>query len=244
MKGSNTVPNLQTPVIPSSPSLSPSDPSEIVPPLDGSEVVNAGELIITNFIDVGITYYNKISHTVLAVLDPSITDSDVIFARPLSKVPRSIERTSKPRKRIAVLLSSASLVNMVLLAKTRRTSFCTDDLDLSLLCMVISSRVKPCKIFVNEVLSKEKYRLFCNLRSAAKELGIKYVMHRGGRFMARARGRDRAHVFESLSDFQAIQSASRNKIMRPVACDAAGASGVGEPRPIVLGRGSSASKNQ
>ena len=35
------------------------------------------------------------------------------------------------RTRIAVLLSSASLVNRVLLAKTKRTRFCTDDLDLS-----------------------------------------------------------------------------------------------------------------
>ena len=58
--------------------------------------------------------------------------------------------------------------------------------------------------------------------------------------MARARGRDKAQVFESLSDLQAIRSASRKKITRPVACDAAGVSEVGEPRPTVLRPGSSA----
>ena len=49
--------------------------------------------------------------------------------------------------------------------------------------------------------------------SAAKGLGIKYVWHHGGRFMARMRSGYRVHVFESLSDLQAIQCASRNKIL-------------------------------
>ena len=155
-------------------------------------------------------------------------------ARPLSIVPTSIEQTSHPRRRIMVLLSSASLVNRVLLAKRRRTRFCTDDLNLSLLSVNVSSQVKPCKIFINEALSKGRYRLFCNLRSASYGLGIEYVWHRGGKFMARARGRERAHVFELLSDLQAIQSLPCNKILRLVACNAPGASEAGEPRPIVL----------
>ena len=37
--------------------------------------------------------------------------------------------------------------------------------------------------------------------------------------MARMRSGDRVHVFESLSELQAIQSASRNKILQPFACD-------------------------
>ena len=105
--------------------------------------------------------------------------------------------------------------------------------------MEVSSRAKTCKIFVNEALSKERYKLFCNLRSAAKGLGLKYVWHRGGKFMARMRSGNRVHVFESLSDLQAIQSASRKKILQPFACDAPGASDAGEPRSTVLGRGSS-----
>ena len=62
--------------------------------------------------------------------------------------------------------------------------------------------------------------------------------------MARARSRDRAHVIESLLDLQTIQSAMPNRILRPVACNAPGASEAGESRLIVLGRGSSASKDQ
>ena len=69
---------------------------------------------------------------------------------------------------------------------------------------------------------------------------MKYVWHRGGKFIARARGRERAHVFESLTDLQAIQSSTRNKILQPVVCNAPGTFEAGETRPIVLGRGSSA----
>ena len=56
---------------------------------------------------------------------------------------------------MAVLLSSASLVNKVLLAKTKRARFCTHNLNLSLLGMEVSSWPKTCKIFVSEALSKE-----------------------------------------------------------------------------------------
>ena len=62
--------------------------------------------------------------------------------------------------------------------------------------------------------------------------------------MARMRSGHRVHVFESLLDLQAIQFASRNKILQPFACAAPGASDADEPRSTVLGRGSSASADQ
>ena len=105
-------------------------------------MVNTGELIITNFIDDEVIDYKKIAHTVLVALDPNISDSDIILARPLSIVPLSTEQTSQPRRKVAVLLSSPSLVNKVLLAKTKRTCFCMADLDLSLLGVELSSRAK------------------------------------------------------------------------------------------------------
>ena len=187
---------------------------------DRSEVVSNGELIITNYIDGKLDSYNKVAHAVLATLDPSVTISDIISARPLSIVTPTVEQMNKP-SRIAVTLSSSSVVSRVLQAKTKRTRFCTDDLDPTVLGGDLSTRVKKhCKIFVNEALSKEKFKLFCNLKSAAKSLGIKYVWHRGGRFMARARGGDRAHVFESLSDLQAILHASRNNFTQSGGRDA------------------------
>ena len=180
----------------------------------------------------------------LVALDPNISDSDIILVRPLSIVSRSTEETSQPKRRVAVLLSFPSPVNKVLLAKTKRTRFCTGDLDISLLGVELSSRAKDCKIFVDEALSKERYRLFCNLRSAAEGLGIKYVWHCGGRFIARMRGGDTVHVSESLSDLQAIQIASRNKIQRPVAHDVSSPSGTGGHPPTMMGRGISASEGQ
>ena len=105
-------------------------------------MVNTGELIITNFIDDEVIDYKKITHTVLVALDPNISDSDIILARPLSIVPLSTEQTSQPKRKVAVLLSSPSLVNKVLLAKTKRTCFCMADLDLSLLGVELSSRAK------------------------------------------------------------------------------------------------------
>ena len=196
----------QTPTVPlpSSPSLSSSCLT------DRSEVVSNGELIITNYIDGEIDSYNKVAHAVLAALDPSDTISDILSARLLSIVTPTVEQMNKP-SRIAVKLASSPVVNRVLQTKTKRTRFCTDDLDPTVLGGDLSTRVKKhCKIFVNEAHSKEKFKLFCNLKSAAKSLGIKYVWHRGGRFMARAQGGDRAHLFESLSELQAILHASRN----------------------------------
>ena len=110
--------------------------------------------------------------------------------------------------------------------------------------MEVSSVAKTCKIFVNEALCKERYKLFSNLRSAAQGLVVKYVWHRGGKFFARMRGGHRGHVFESQSDLQALQSASRNRIEQSFTRDARRASDVGEPRPTMLGRGSSASEEQ
>ena len=171
-------------------------------------MVNDGELIITNFIDNDKAAYSQIAFTALTFLEPSITPSDITLARPLSVPPKNSEQTNRS-SRIAVLLSSRSLNSKVLLAMSKRTRLSTDDLNTSLLGGELSKHVKHCKIFINEALSKERFKLFCNLKSAAKNLGIKYVWHRGGKFMARVRGGERLHVFESLSDLQAIRSASR-----------------------------------
>ena len=116
--GGNSAPNLQTLLNPLSSPSPPPTMSLTLPPLDGSEVVNTGELIITNFIDGEITDYKQFAHTVLIALEPSISESDIILARPLSIVPRFTRQTSQPRRRVVVSLSSAFLVIKVMLAKT------------------------------------------------------------------------------------------------------------------------------
>ena len=191
--------------------------------MEGTEVVNNGELIITNFVDSDIADYKKVAFVVLVALVPSITISDIILARPLSLPPAPVEQSNQPRSRIAVLLSSASLVGKVLLARSDKVRISTDDLDISLLGSELLKHVRHCKIFVNEALCKERFKLFCSLKSAAKNLGIRYVYHRGGKFMARVRGGDRVHVFESLSDLQVIRNASRSttsRSLQPALCAA------------------------
>ena len=213
-----------------SPPLAPI-PSQTLALVEGTEVVNNGELIITNFIDDDITDYKKVAFTVLAALVPSITISDVNLARPLSlPPPPHVKQLNQSRGRIAVLLSSVSLVNRVLLARSEKTRFSTSDLDISLLGSELSKRVRHCKIFINEALCKEKFKLFCTLKSAAKDLGIAYVWHRGGKFMARVRRRDRVHVFESLADLHAIRSASRSTKSQPLQPDALRATEASIPR--------------
>ena len=85
-------------------------PSQTHALVEGTKVVNNGELIITNFVDSDIADYKKIGFVVLAALVPSISISDIILARPLSLSPAPVEQSNQPRSRIAVLLSSASLV--------------------------------------------------------------------------------------------------------------------------------------
>ena len=48
---------------------------------------------------------------------------------------------------------------------------------------------------------------FKSLRPIAQRLGFKYVRHAGGKFLARRRTGERAHVFASAADLQAIQTA-------------------------------------
>ena len=127
----------------------------------------------------------------MVVLVPSITISDIILARPLSLSLSPFQQSNQPRSRIAFLLSSASLVSKVLLARSNKIRISTDDHDISLLGSELSKHVRHSKLFVNEALCKERFKLFCSLKSAAKNLGIRYVWHRGGKFMARVRGGDR-----------------------------------------------------
>ena len=103
--GGHTAPNHQIPVNPPSSSLPFPTTFLTLAPLDGSEVVNTGELIVTNFIDGEVTNYNRLAHTMLVALDPSITDSVVILARPLSIVSRMIkhEPTKEENNGLALL---------------------------------------------------------------------------------------------------------------------------------------------
>ena len=173
-------------------------------------MVRSGELILTNFINGNIEDYKKVAHVVLATLLPSIDISDISDARPLSSH-SSVEGGDAMVGRVAVSLSSPAVVNRVLHARSGRTRFSSADLNPALLDGDLASRVKQCKIFVNEALPKDKFKLFCNLRSIAKGLGFKYVWHRGGKFFVKLKGGERAHEFASHYDLHVLHQALQSR---------------------------------
>ena len=97
------------------------------------------------------------------------------MAHPLSLPPVSVEQSNRPWSKIVILLSSASLVSKVLLAKLSKVSISTDDLHISLLGSKHSKHVRYCKIFINDAVCKKRLKLFCNLKSATKNFCEQYI---------------------------------------------------------------------
>ena len=74
-----------------------------------------------------------------------------------------------------------------------------------------SAACMPCsKIFVNEMMPQDKILFYKSLRPISQGLGFKYDWHAGGKFLARRRTGERAHVFASAADLQAIQTACQS----------------------------------
>ena len=83
----------------------------------------------------------------------------------------------------------------------------TNDLNLELLDPIVAAYEPKRKIFINEMLPHAQFQLFKNLKPIARGLGFKYIWHRGGNFLVKRRGGERAHVFSSAADLQAIKRA-------------------------------------
>ena len=111
-----------------------------------------------------------------------------------------------------VQLSRAELVKDVMRAKRALANnyLNTKDINPELLGQSSSVCMPAHKIFINESLPHDKFQLFKNLKPIAQGLGFKYVWHAGGRFLARHKGGERAHVFASAADLQAIRTACRS----------------------------------
>ena len=83
----------------------------------------------------------------------------------------------------------------------------TKDLNPKLLSADSATYVPEHKILFNEMLPHSKFQLFKSLKLIAQKLGFKYIWHSGGKFLVRRKGGERAHVFASAADLQAIQAA-------------------------------------
>ena len=81
------------------------------------------------------------------------------------------------------------------------------DLKLGTLGTEYAAYVPKGKICINEKLPQHKFQIFKSLKPIAQGLSFKYIWHSSGRFLVRRKGGERAHVFASAADLQAIRAA-------------------------------------
>ena len=164
---------------------------------------------------------NDIAFAVLSTVLPSFKRENVLGTRDLGsrgtseraeKAGESLASSSGAPRSCVVNLGSADLVREVMRAKRALSNnyLTTSDIKSELLRPESAACMPRSKIFLNEMLPREKFLFFKSLRPIAQGLGFRYVWHAGGRFLARRKGGERAHVFASAADLQAIQTACQS----------------------------------
>ena len=161
----------------------------------------------------------NIAFATLSTVYPSLGTGDIESARalqPQGPIEESSgvreeglgHRLSTPPLCIA-RLTSARLVREVMRAKRALANnyLSTSAIKPVLLDPDSAACMPNRKIFINEMLPSEKFQAFKSLRSIAQGLGFKYIWHAGGRFLVRRKGGERAHVFVTAADLQAIRTA-------------------------------------
>lgn len=109
------------------------------------------------------------------------------------------------RSQIIVTMVNSEMANNILKAKHKKTSLCTDDLDLSALDQEIVPHVIRTRVFITGFISKQRYQLFARLKVRAKELGFRYVWRDdGGTFLVRWAQGERYFIFNSDQDLLSI----------------------------------------
>ena len=111
------------------------------------------------------------------------------------------------RMTLFVRLRSSDIVNKILSTKRSINLLHTRNLDLSVLDPADQPNVFNTNIYINEVLAKQSYNQFKELKLIAKKHGFKYVWHRKGSFLVKWHDGERSHVFKSAADLSAIASA-------------------------------------
>lgn len=116
-----------------------------------------------------------------------------------------------------------------MLAKRTAKRFCKRDVNVSLLDEETAACLTDGKIFINELLNREKFR---NLKSVAQGLGFKYICHRQGNFLVRWLDGVKSHIIGTAADLQAIQASYANRQMCSAATDHSKSSSVATPLPV------------
>ena len=156
------------------------------------------------------------SFAVLNTVLPSLSKSDIKVVKMLPQnssapgsvtlentLPRTSENAQKseiidgPRSAFSLLvrLSSGELLKQIIKEKRNLTSFSLMDINPSLLGDTSTSKLAQTNIFLNYYLQKEKYNELIKLRTYAKTIGLKYVWHRGEKFLTKKGYGERAYIF-------------------------------------------------
>ena len=190
----------------------------------GNHSAESSEIILNGIFkkdkDVTEEITNEVVFAVLSTVVPSLTRESILGVRDL-RPRRMIEeaeetgdglapRSGAPRSCV-VNLRSADLVREVMEAKRKLSNnyLASSDIKSELLGAASAACMPSSKIFINELMPQEKL-FFKSLRPIAQGLGFKYVWHAGGKFLARRSTGERAHVFASAADLQAIQTACQS----------------------------------
>ena len=161
--------------------------------------VNNGEIVLTNIINDCDFGHKRSALAIIETVIPTITAEDIVcyrLAGRRDKASSDITSYTRPPQ-IFVKMRSSSLVRNVIAAKK---IVHTSDLEPSSLSKFESSKIITTNIYINEALEAHSFRYFLNLKSVAKRLGLKYIWHRKGSFLAKWNDGKRQHVFTSATD--------------------------------------------
>ena len=176
-------------------------------------VMSAGvlsrELMVSNIYEGTDKENFDVIYAILSTILPSIERDDIVSVRALQSdrhVPaRSSENNpSRYRRPWVVKLSHSDLVKRIMYVKHKFTRFNTRDINFSGLDQETIDNVSYGKIFINEMLSKNKYAQFRSLKVVARGLDFKYFWHREGRFLAKLRDGETSQLINTAADLQAI----------------------------------------
>ena len=199
------------------------DPGTLVDRTPQDETTGCREIVINgvlkNNYEISQESLFNIAFATLSTVYPSLGRGDIISARILQPQGPTRESSEVGEEGLGhrsitlplciARLASARLVGEVMRAKRGLANnyLSTTTIKHVLLDPDSAACMPNCKIFINEMLPSEKFQAFKSLRAIAQGLGFKYIWHAGGRFLARRKGGERAHVFVTAADLQAIRAA-------------------------------------
>ena len=171
--------------------------------------VSSCEIIISNIYEGTDKESTDVIHAILSTILPTIQKNDITSVRLLRsngklKAGSAGKQPTLVRNAWVVQLADSGLVKDVMCAKHKFTRLYTKDIIVTGLRQEVIDNISNSKIFINEMLSKDKLIQFKSLKAVARELKFKYFWHRGGRFLAKFRDGVASQLIKTAADLQTI----------------------------------------